>query len=339
MRILIIGLGSMGKRRVGNLQKLDRVSEVRGWDPREDRRKEAEEKRGIKTFADIGDAYAWQPDGIVISTPPNYHTKYCLEVADLKIPFFVEASVIDDGLDRVIEKLNANKSRGVPSCTMRFHDQVGQIKKLLDGGALGDIQNRIGFTYHMGQYLPDWHPHEDYRKFYVGQRETSASREMVCFETVWLSWLVGLPNAVAAQRTKLTALDADIDDIYQLLLKYESGTYGMMMIDVIARFPFRHLRLISEDGIIEWSAIDRSLKLFDGKKGAWQILSDANAAGYQGGNFTGEEMYVREMDNFLNVVEGDSAAFPYSFEEDRRVLKTLAAAEESDDNGTWVNIT
>ena len=46
MRFLIIGLGSMGKRRIRNLQSLD-VGEISGFDISEGRRKEAREKYGI----------------------------------------------------------------------------------------------------------------------------------------------------------------------------------------------------------------------------------------------------------------------------------------------------
>jgi predicted dehydrogenase len=338
MRILIIGLGSMGKRRAGNLLGLSRVTEVRGWDPREDRRQEAEAQRGITTFVELDQAYDWKPDAIVISTPPNYHTIYAKQAATLKIPFFVEASVLDDGLDEVVGILNDNHALGVPSCTMRFHPDVQAMKRLIEDGALGDPTNRIGFTYHMGQYLPDWHPNEDYRKFYVGQKETSAAREMVCFEAVWMSWLIGLPKQVMAQRSKLTDLDADIDDIYQLLTVHETGAMGSTMIDVIARHPYRHLRLLSEDGIIEWSALDKSLKYFDGKTKSWSQIGDGDKTGYSGGNFTGEEMYVKEMDAFLDVAEGNRAAFPYSFEDDIRVLSYLRAAETSDDTGRLVKL-
>ena len=48
MNFLIIGLGSMGKRRVRNLQALG-YRNIIGFDMREDRRKEAKEKYGIQT--------------------------------------------------------------------------------------------------------------------------------------------------------------------------------------------------------------------------------------------------------------------------------------------------
>ena len=52
MKFLVIGLGSMGKRRVRCLQALQ-YTDVVGFDPREDRRKEAENKFHIKTIKSL----------------------------------------------------------------------------------------------------------------------------------------------------------------------------------------------------------------------------------------------------------------------------------------------
>ena len=49
MRFLVIGLGSMGKRRVRNLRALG-VDHIAGYDPREDRRVEASDNYGIPVF-------------------------------------------------------------------------------------------------------------------------------------------------------------------------------------------------------------------------------------------------------------------------------------------------
>ena len=69
MRFLIVGLGSMGKRRIRNLKYL-KAGEIIGFDTMEVRRKEAEEKYGIKTFDDFDKAMKEQPDAFIISTPP-----------------------------------------------------------------------------------------------------------------------------------------------------------------------------------------------------------------------------------------------------------------------------
>ena len=70
MKFLVVGLGSMGKRRVRNLQALGH-KDIAGFDPRADRREEGASRYGIKTFDTYNKALAeFQPDALVISTGP-----------------------------------------------------------------------------------------------------------------------------------------------------------------------------------------------------------------------------------------------------------------------------
>ncbi len=52
MKALQVGLGSMGKRRIRNLLALG-ITDITGFDKREDTREEAKDKYNIKTTAEI----------------------------------------------------------------------------------------------------------------------------------------------------------------------------------------------------------------------------------------------------------------------------------------------
>ena len=95
-RFLIIGGGSMGKRRIRCLLANDiSPSNVRLIDRREDRRAECEERYGVKSFGDIDAGWAWNPDVVIVSTPTRYHLEYCLAAARLKKDFFCEIALSD----------------------------------------------------------------------------------------------------------------------------------------------------------------------------------------------------------------------------------------------------
>ena len=75
VNFLVVGLGSMGKRRVRNLQALGHV-EIAGYDPRLDRREEAAGKYGIRVFETFEAGVAqFEPAALVISTDPLYHAE------------------------------------------------------------------------------------------------------------------------------------------------------------------------------------------------------------------------------------------------------------------------
>ena len=333
MKFLVVGLGSMGKRRIRNLQYL-KAGEIIGFDLREDRRKEAEEKYKIQTFGDFEKAMAENPDTLIISTPPDLHMHYAIIAAKNNKHFFTEASVVDKGMDKLISLIKDKKIVAAPSCTMRFHPAIKKIKELVDERAVG---KPLVFTYHSGQYLPDWHPWEDYRKFYVSRRVTGAIREIVPFELVWLTWVLGDIEAVSCFKGKLTKLETDIDDAYQLIMKFRSGVLGHMLVDVISRVPDRTCKFFSEEGVIVWEWGEKT-RVYTAKDRRWREYAEKKGTVVKGySDKIKEEPYIEEMRSFIRAIRGKDP-YPYTFEEDLRVLNILNAAEKSSDQNICVKL-
>lgn len=323
MKYLQIGLGSMGKRRIRCLKALGE-EDIIGFDIREDRRKDIEEKYRIKTFSKFEEALKQKPQAAIISTPPDLHIMYAIKLAKKGIHFFTEASVVDEGMNELINILKEERVVGVPSCTLRFHPLIKKIKSAIENNKIGKI---LSFTYQAGQYLPDWHPWEDYRKFYVCKKETGACREIVPFELVWITWVLGKIKEVCCFKDKLTNLETDIDDVYQILLKFESGVIGHLMVDVISRVPYRIARFLSQEGVIEMDWGRKYLLIYNVEKKdkeEFEIKEEKVENGY----IHGEEMYIKEIEKFIKAVKGFQS-FGYTFEEDYNILKILYSAEKS----------
>jgi predicted dehydrogenase len=322
MRIVQIGLGSMGKRRLRNLAELG-VSDVVGFDLREDRREEASTTYGVKTVGSLDDELLASCDALVISTPPNLHLPYLEAAVDKMKPAFVEASVVLEGLPAVAR---AAAERGVliaPSCTLRFHPSIRTIKEIVAGGEYGRITN---FVYYMGQYLPDWHPWEDIKGFYVSKRETSATREMVPFELTWLTDIAGWPTEVAGFYGKTLDMGVDIDDTYSINLRF-GDALGTLVVDVVARYATRQLILNLEKAQVRWSWDENVVRLYDPAASEWREFRGPEGHAAEGYNPNIiEEMYTAEMAAFLEAVRGE-AAFPNTLEDDIRVLTILADVE------------
>ncbi|MGC9970652.1 MAG: Gfo/Idh/MocA family oxidoreductase [Bryobacteraceae bacterium] len=325
MKFLIVGLGSMGKRRLRNLQYL-KAGEIVGYDPREDRRAEASDKYGIITFSNFEQALNTGPDALIISTPPDRHCDYALVAAKNDKHFFTEASVVDDGMDDLIAVCRGKSIVAAPSCTMRFHPSVRLIRDLIQDRAIGPI---LTYTYHCGQYLPDWHPWEDYRSYYVAKRQTGGCREIVPFELSWLVWAVGEVEAVSCFKGKLTSLEIDIDDVYQILLRHRQGTLGHLLVDVVARVPYRVGRFLGERGVIEWNWTDHRVRVFDASSGRWTEYEEPKGT-VEEGYIAAEDMYRDEMRAFVAAIRGEQP-WGYTLTEDKNILSLLQTAERSSD--------
>ena len=72
MKALIVGLGSMGKRRIRLLKGIDPTVEIIGVDMTEERRNQVEEM-GHKTYSSITEAAAEKPDVAFVCTAPVAH--------------------------------------------------------------------------------------------------------------------------------------------------------------------------------------------------------------------------------------------------------------------------
>jgi predicted dehydrogenase len=326
MKFLIVGLGSMGKRRIRNLKALEQ-NDLIGFDTRTDRCSEAYEKFQIKTFTDISEALKENPDAMIISTPPDLHMRYAKIAIQNKIHFFTEASVVQDEMDEVIHNLKNCGIVGLPSCTMRYHPIVINVQQIIKSNKIG---KPLAFLYHSGQYLPDWHPWEDYRKFYVSKRATGACREIVPFEISWLTNIFGKIKSASALKSKVSKLEADIDDIYNVLFEFESGLQGNLTVDVIARFPFRQLKVLGENGVIvaDWS--ERTVRCFTKEEG-W-IDKRIDDGVIEKNYIHGDGPYIDEMRTFIKSIRKEISQ-PYTFEEDLKILKILESIEKSSDSG------
>lgn len=331
MKYLIIGLGSMGKRRIRNLQALN-VKDIIGFDPVEKTRQEVEQKYGIKTFEKLETAIQENPDAYIISTPPDKHMKFCLLAAKNKKHFFVEASVlIEKEFEETMSLAKENDIVAAPSCTFRFHEPIIKIKQIVDSKKFGKA---LGIHYHMGQYLPDWHPWQDISTFYVGKKETGAAREMVCFELEWINWIFGNIKKISCFKGKYSSLKADIDDTYSLNIEYKKGTIANILIDVVARFAYRQFKILFEDGVLEWDWIKETIRVYDATTKEWTEIKESEGH-KEKGYLAKENMYIAEMKNFIEAIEG-TTPWQYSLEEDLETLQLLLDFEKSSDKGEHI---
>ena len=316
----------MGKRRIRNLFAHGmRAVQITGVDPRADRRAEARKKYGVQSYSTFAQALKKvTPDVLIISTPPDRHTPYLLYAARKGKHFFVEHPTTDKGYAQ-LKRLKNKKQVGIPSCSFRFHPAMQLMKKIIEQGTIGRV---LSFQYHMGQYLPDWHPWEDYRDVYFSKKATGACREMFAFELGWLSFVLPLRvQEISGFTGKLSGLKMTADDTYAAVLKCKNNILGTMVIDVVSRNPFRTLRVLCSDGVLEWEWQGNILKKFSAKTKKTQTIK------LKRGNqlkqyINTEDMYEAEIGAFLRAINGGKP-FPFSFAENHRYLKALFALERS----------
>ena len=160
MKLLIVGLGSMGKRRARLAKGIDASIELCGVDLSEERRTSEEVRRlGIDAYPDIPTAVAARhPDAALVCTAPITHSGIIGQLLDEGLPVFTELNLVSDGYT---ENMAKAKAKGVPlflSSTMLYRGETQYIKQ-----QVAEFKKPVNYIYHIGQYLPDWHPWENTR--------------------------------------------------------------------------------------------------------------------------------------------------------------------------------
>jgi len=336
MKALVIGLGSMGKRRIRCLQSLE-INDIVGVDVRHDRRIEAMSKYDISVFPSLTDLWATgKPDIAIISLPPKLHVEAMRECMAHQVSFFVEASVISDGLAEIAARAKEIGLIAAPSSTLYFHPAITKIFQIVRERRLGKISNVL---LHSGQYLADWHTYESVSDYYVSDPSTGGAREIVPFEMTWFTKLFGFPSRVAGQYRKTIDIPGAeyIDDTYNILLDYR--TYlASITVDVVSRYATRRLTINGSDGQLIWSWDDPVIRIFESSTDTWNDIHyeiENSESGYN--NNIGEGMYIRETSAFIEAVLG-KGKFPNSLEEDIQVLNLLYSIERSDKLARFIEV-
>ena len=324
MNIVVIGLGSMGRRRIRLIKQYNDSYRIIGVDINEDRRKISESELGIETTENLEELLKTQAFSCAfICTSPLSHNKLiniCLK-NDLHV--FTELNLVADGYMENLELAEEKNKVLFLSSTFLYRSEIIKINQLVKSQ-----KEKLNYTYHIGQYLPDWHPWETYKDFFVGNRKTNGCREIFAIELPWLTEVFGNIKAFKVTKDKISSLDIDYNDNYMLILEHESGHKGMLAVDIVSRKAVRNLEIFGEKLYLSWDGSAEGLKMMDierKKEENIQLYEQVEQLeGYS--NFVVENAYYNEIESFFNTVFSGSKPL-YSFEKDMEILELIDRIE------------
>lgn len=321
MNILVIGLGSMGKRRIRLLKKMYQQYHIYGVDLNAQRCAFVKKEYEMETFPTMEEAVSQRKfECAFVCTSPLTHAgiiKTCLE-NDMNV--FTELNLVSDGY---VDNINLAKQKNkllFLSSTMIYRDEMKYLREQID------VKKCYSYTYHVGQYLSDWHPWENYKDFFVADKKTNACREILAIELPWIVKTFGEIEHIKSVRTKATKLDIDYDDSYMILLQHKSGTIGSLCVDVVSCEPIRSLKIVAENLYLSWDGDEDSFFEKSGSKEELKKISLYDEIDHlEGYNKTIiENEYANELIQFFDELQKKADSI-YNFEDD---LKTLSIIDE-----------
>jgi len=324
MKAIVVGLGSMGKRRIRLLQKFHQITQILGVDSREDRRTEVEEKFGCTTFSSIAEAAAHCTEGDcgLVCTSPLSHNAIIRELLGYKLHVFTEINLVADGYEENMRLAKDSERVLFLSSTFFYREEVRYIREKIRG------KQDLNYIYHIGQYLPDWHPWESYKDYFIGNKRTNGCREIMAIDFPWLMDTFGDVKQMNVLSDKITQLHIDYKDNYMIQFVHENGIKGCVIVDIVSPKAGRSFEVYGENLHIGWDGTATGLTWFDPEE---KVVKPVNLydtidqqAGYRA--MIVENAYEEEIRQFLNAIEGISVP-PYGFAEDLKVLKLIDRIE------------
>lgn len=329
MRLLVIGCGSMGKRHIGNLLALN-AGRIVTFDSSPDRRRETQSRFPVDIVDRLEDAWELSPGAALITAPTSMHVPLALQAAKRGCHLFIEKP-LSHRLEEIDELLRAVRAQGLVTlvgCNLRFHPGLLKIKQLLNRGTIGRV---VAARVEVGQYLPDWHPGEDYRQGYSAQKGLGGGVILDAIHEIdYVRWMLGDVEAVSCFTAKLGDLEIDTEDTAAILLRISGGAIAEMHLDYIQRTYSRSCHIIGTEGTIRWDYTTGQVRWYTAAAQCWEVF--VNPPGWEP-----NQMYLDELQHFLGCLGGEEEPALDVFEA-ARVLEIALAAKAANETAQVVKL-
>jgi predicted dehydrogenase len=295
MKILLAGLGSVGRRHLRNLRLLgetDLLLYRTGKATLPD-----EELAGCPVETGLADALAHKPDAVIVSNPTAHHLDVAIPAAEAGCHILLEKPVSHnlDGVDRLRAAAAVSGARILVGFQFRWHPGIQAAKSHLDAFEIGAP---VSARAQWGEYLPDWHPWEDYRSGYAARPDLGGGAVLTLSHPIdYLRWMLGEVASVSGV-TGSRGLGLPVEDTAEMVLAFESGAIGSVHLDYVRRPPAHGFEIAGTEGTLKWDNASGGVSIYRAGTEAWQEIPAPPG-------FERNVMFVEEMRHFLAVVRGE----------------------------------
>jgi predicted dehydrogenase len=305
-----VGLGGIGQRHLRNLRALlgDSV-EVTAYRVRRERQTlddnlqvvpgvDLEQKYGVSVCADLEQALESRPDVVFITNPSSLHVPVALAAARRGCHLFIEKP-LSHSLAQVSELEALCKEQKLVTCVayqLRYHPGFLRLRELLRAGAVGKL---LSVRAEVGEYLPGFHPYEDYRRMYASRSALGGGVTLSQIHEIdYLCALFGAPRRVFSMGGHVSSLEIDVDDVAVSLLEFAradgSPLFAELHQDFVQRPAQRGVTVLGERGKLTWSLSGRYFEHCD------ESGKSVERHGYA--EFPRNQAFLDELANFFGCV-------------------------------------
>tara|TARA_B100000029_G_scaffold19139_1_gene19163 strand:+ start:6962 stop:7960 length:999 start_codon:yes stop_codon:yes gene_type:complete len=292
---LVVGLGSIGTRHYQNLKslgltKLGVLRTVNKSIPPVD-------LNGTRIYQNYQSALKDRYDAVFICNPTSLHMNYALQAIKQMSNVFIEKPLSNSmesisEMLRLIDKHNLKVGLGYQ---MRFHPNLLDIKKWVSCQRIGDI---IHINVNSGEYLPLWHPWEDHTNSYASRKELGGGVGLTQIHDIdYLTWIFGKLELIYAYGGNSNRLGTNVEDYISATLRTCDDATIHIHLDYLQNPPSRTMKIIGQDGNIEWNYYQNVAKL--------TISGEIEEISQVEPTWERNTMFIEEVKDFLYAITND----------------------------------
>lgn len=344
MKILMVGLGSIGQRHAHNLRALlgaslklsayrvRRSSQVITSALTIEPGVDVETRYDVKVHLNLEEALDEKPDAVFIANPNSLHIPIALAAANAGCHLFIEKP-LSHNFERVpelIELVEKKRLVCLIGYQLRFHPGLKLVRSLLETNAIGRVLTaRLEF----GEYLPAWHKYEDYRTMQASRIDLGGGVILSQIHDIDYAYLLfGMPRRVFALGGKLSSLEIEVEDTASILMECRvEGSLVPVHVcqDYVQRPPSRACEIVGDCGKIVWDYYRRKVYVTRADQGTSEVHSFDHCERNQ--------LFVDEVSHFLACIAGDETP-AVSVRDGADSLRIALAAKRSIETGKVVDL-
>ncbi len=329
MRVLIAGLGSIGRRHLHNLLALGERDILLYRTGRS--ALPEDELAGFPVETDLAAALEHHPEAVIVANPTALHLEVAIPAAERGCNLLIEKPLSHslDGIERLKEAVRGGGGKVLVGFQFRFHPGLQRIKQLLSSDS-SHIGRPLSARAHWGEYLPGWHPWEDYRQGYSARADLGGGALLtLCHPLDYLRWFFGEVEALWAFAGRLGDLALDVEDTAEIGLRFADGMLGSVHLDYNQRPSAHCLEVVGTQGTIHWDNADGAVHLYQFPAGA-ENVSPLQIPVPEG--FERNDLFLAEMRHFLALRRGEEEP-ACTLEDGIHALYLSLAARQSAETG------
>jgi predicted dehydrogenase len=328
-RILIVGLGSIGKRHLRLARDLLPKADIRVL-----RHQAANEIPELSNgcFSSIEEAIAFDPQIAVIASPAPFHIVTAQVLAEAGVHLLIEKplSASLDGVTQLLETCHKQGTVLLTGYNLRFLPSLWRFRDLLGEGVIGKV---LSVRCEIGQYLPTWRLDSDYRQGVSARREMGGGVLLeLSHELDYLRWIFGEVYWVKATLSRQSSLEIDVEDTVHLKLGFAPTVNGHQLIssvdlDFIRHDTTRICVAIGEKGSLRWNGLTGGVELYEAGAKEWsELFRHPHQC---------DDSYLAEWQDFIACVIEHKKPLTAG-EDGLKVLEIIEAARTSAESGCQV---